>query len=398
MGALRQPRPSEPSKKPPVVENRKFDRYGRDPESLPEKLRARTDHDTGAGWAAIPFSAVADLPRLASGPTCYAFVLVVNALSLGRHKAPNAPRHEWTEPISAVDLAEYCRANVRDIQRQLSELAERGMIDVKQSKDDGVKYSIRLLYSKWRELEDYAVWKRLQVVEIDSADDEDEEDEPAQEISKDAVHLFKKPAVARPGRATRPAKVTVGVREVICQNDSPVVDASFRAVVTSGRLVVSATFAAKSESRAKGENKANDTGVAHQNSYITERVGLTEKRNKGETIRHPRAADVISVFDSPLKYWNSKLISVDEACLWSACAELGEMPADFLGWYVNDPKKGRARREISGPRSVVAIVREARKDWEKRGSAGAQSESLERRCACGKPVSIDGQCWECAAQ
>jgi hypothetical protein len=44
---------------------------------------------------------------------------------------------------------------------------------------------------------------------------------------------------------------------------------------------------------------------------------------------------------------------------------------------------------------VAAIIRECRLNWEKSNAAAGEVESQERRCKCGKPVSIDGQCWGC---
>lgn len=91
---------------------------------------------------------------------------------------------------------------MRDIQRLLAELPERGLIAVKTIKNGTTKYVISLLYSKWQGLEDYAVWKRRQVVAIDeAAEDAESEDSEQTPISKDAVHLFRRPALVRPGRA-----------------------------------------------------------------------------------------------------------------------------------------------------------------------------------------------------
>src|SRR5258708_3274812 len=140
MGALRQSL-TEPSRKPPAVE--RLDKYGRDPGSTPERLRAQSDYAADTGYSPLYHAALADLPRLASGAVCYALVLVVNMLSLGREHKRNEPRHACTLPISALDLAELCRANVRDIQRQLSEMKDRGMIACKTIRvNGGVEYAI----------------------------------------------------------------------------------------------------------------------------------------------------------------------------------------------------------------------------------------------------------------
>jgi hypothetical protein len=395
MGALRQPKLTEPKRKPVSTETRKLDRFGRDPESASELLRKQTDYAAQTGYSPLYHAALADLPRLASGCTCYALVLTVNMLSLGRPRSSGKdPHHEWTLPVSVLELAELCRANVRDIQRQLVELELRGLIAVKMLKKGGVKYAISLLYRDWQAIEDYAVWKRRQVVAIDDAAEEDEEEDAEQlEISRDAVHLFKKPAAVRPGRATRAAKVTVGVREVVCQNDSPTVDAAFSAVVQSGRLVVSATFKT-GESEAKGEEKGN--AERHPCRTIPPNEGIEKKRSKGET--HPRAAEIVNIFDPLLIKSGSRLLSPDENALRLACAELGSMPKDALLYFVMRPG-GRGSRPIANPKAVASIVREARQNWEAGRQVERASDTGRLKCKCGGEV-IDvqaGLCGRCLA-
>lgn len=198
MGALRQPRITEGSdlRKPP---NSETDKFGRDKNSLPERLRLRGD-----AWAPRPIAAEADLHRLASGAVYYAFISIVNTLSLGRPRGPKEPWHEWTEPISAAEIAEYTGANVRDIQRKIAELKERGMIAVKTVQVGGVqKYEISLLYSKWRALDNYSVWKLRQVVPIDESQGQEVEDETPVAIEKGAVRLTRKPQRVAPGRSSR---------------------------------------------------------------------------------------------------------------------------------------------------------------------------------------------------
>lgn len=355
MGALQQSKlPGQSKRKPAAAETRKLDRYGRDPESPSEKLRSSTDFERGTGYSPFFNAVLADLPRLSSGHTCDMFVLVVNHLSVGR-----TPRSAFTLPISSADLAELCRANVRDIQRQLSELEDRGMISVKTVKNGTVKYAVSLLYSKWRELDDYAVWKRRQVVAIDEAgDDTETDDAEALPISKDAVNLFSKPAAVRPGRATRAAKVSVGIREIVCQNDSAAVDLVFNPVVQSGRLVITTTCA-NSESKAKGEDKGN--AERHPCRAIPPNKGKV--KTPGKVASHPRSAEVVNIFDPLLMKSGSRLLSPDNGSLMAACAELGAMPHDALLYFVMRAG-GRGSRPISAPSAVTSIIREARQNWE----------------------------------
>lgn len=367
MGALRQPRIAEPGRKPPAAETRKLDRYGRDPESLSERLRAQTDYAADTGFSPLYHAMLADLPRLVGSLVGVYLITHVLRLTAGQNRKLSCT------PISAADLAELCRANVRDIQRQLSEMKERGLIDFKLVKAGGVKYSISLLLSKWRELEDYSVWKRRQIVVIDELeDDETADDEAPAEISKDSVpvYLTKKPQAVRPGRASRAVKVSVGVKELSFQNDSPAVDAAFSAVVTSGRLVVSATFKS-GEGEAKGERKAN--AERHTCREVPANGGITNPPTK--RVSHPRAAEVVNLFDPLLQRHGGRLLSPDTAALATACAELGNLPHDVLVHWVMKPG-GRGSRAIAGPRAVAAIIRECRLNWE-HGEGEYRAERLQ---------------------
>src|SRR5437762_2001617 len=148
MGALLQPRPSEvrrDTRKGPGRQETTpiLDKYGRNPDSLPEKLRGQSDYEKDTGYGPLYHGMMADLPRLLGGSAvAWSFVMTVLRLSLGRGTKAKEPRNVWTLPISAIELSELCCANVRDIQRQLSELAERGVIATKQVKNGTVKYSI----------------------------------------------------------------------------------------------------------------------------------------------------------------------------------------------------------------------------------------------------------------
>ncbi len=405
MGALRQPRPSEPVRKPPAVETKR-DKYGRDPNSPLEQLRGHTDYETETGYSPLYDGALADLPRLTSGNVCTLFLLVCNMLSLGRQRAKGSKRFLSTEPISALDLAVLCHpsgaAGVRDIQRLLSELPERGLISVKQLKNGTTRYVISLLYSKWQGLEDYAVWKRRQVVEIDSAAEEAEaDDSDLTPISKDAVVLFKRPAVVRPGRASRATRVNVGVREVVCQNDSPTVDIVFSAVVQSGRLVVSSTsqaIAQKGESEAKGEDKGN--AERHPCRALPTNEGSGQKRSKGES--YPLENKVSALFDPILQRSGARLLSPDQDALRRSLAELGAMPYEYLEGFMfrrdADSMGGcRAERKIGKPIHVVAIVREARQNWEQQAIA-YRSQILAmhpqgQAQACRQIIEAEGGDW-----
>lgn len=364
MGALPQARPESALRKPPVSE--KLDKYGRDPNSLPEQLRKR-----GEAWAPRPIAASADIHRLASGAVYYAFLDIVNVLSLGRPHAPKEPWYEWTEPYSAQEFAEYIGANVRDVQRKISELESRGMIAVKTVKVGGVpKYAVSLLYSKWRALEDYAIWKRRQVAAIDeSLADETPDDEAPAAISKDAV-VVSKPKRIAPGRASKAAKVNSGVSEFVIQNDSTcAVDCS--SVLQSGRLVaiIKASAQATGELKAKTQCSPEVTSVKGEDKGKAERhacralpanEGIQNTHtNAGSTISHPRAAELIKLFDPILQNFGRRLLSGDSKALQRACEAVGDCDHDYLVKHAID----RAQRDVKSPLHVEDICTDALKSW-----------------------------------
>ena len=365
MGALPRPLPpkSDP-RKPPAVETKR-DLYGRDPNSPAEQFRRQTDYEQDTGYAPLYHAVLADLPRLASGAVCYAFVLVVNALSYGRGLDPKTKRrYDTTEPISAAELAEKCQANLRDIQRQITELAERKMVRVKTvGAGYNKKYALTLLYREWRGLEDYAVWKRRQVVPIDSAVEEESAEEELLPISKDAVRLTSKVQAVKPGRACRAIKVAVGVREFSLQNASKTVDLRFEAVIQSGRLVVSAQSGVSDVAEVPAVLQAIPSNEG------TSRHPCREVPSNGgsETGKHPseQASRIVNLFDSLLQKSGSRLLSPDKSALTACCAEQGAMPHDFLIHFVMTQ---RADRPISGPKVVVSIIRDARLNWERGGA------------------------------
>ena len=384
MGALRQSKlTTESLRKPVTTETRKLDAYGRDPRSPVEQLRGQ------AGFAPLYDAFLADLPRLLGGSAVsWALVMTILRLSLGRPHT-DKKRHEWTLPISTAELAEYCAAGLRDIQLRLSELEERGVLATKTVKRGGVQHSFRLKTEDWREIEDYAVWKRRQTVTaIDAADANQGEtqDESLMEVSKDAVRLFKGSCVVRPGRAARAVRVSVGVREFVFENHSETVDAACTAVIQSGRLIVSTTYQ-KSESEAKGEEKGN--GKRNISRPLPANEGSGKKYES--TAIHPLAGQIAELFDPLLIRSASRLISADSRALQAACVAAGAMPIEFLTHFLLSPN-GRGLRSISGPTVCAAIVTEARKNWEARGEVPME---VQRRCDCGAEISVNGQCWDC---
>src|SRR5271157_1131721 len=346
MGALRQPRLSEDAgslRKPPQTETR----------TPLQKLAARTNYDKGEGWCAFPFAAFADLLKLSSGEVCWRFIMAVNAALSSGSRTPKDAWESWTDERTSQEWADSCLVNVRDIQRQITELQERGMIAVKQSrKGTVVKYSVSLLYRKWGELEPYAVWKRRQVVVIDEALGEEVEDEAPAVISKEAVRLTKKPQRIGPGRSSRAVPVNVGVNSFRFQSADSRVDLIHNTVIQSGCLIVSVATR-KGESRAKGEENKNDTHVADTPSN----AGIAIPAKK--IVDHPRAAELVKLFDPILARSASRLLSGDPDSLNAACAALADCDHDFLVHFAVQ----RAERPVKSPLHVKTICAEALASW-----------------------------------
>ena len=76
---------------------------------------------------------LADLPRLLGGSAVgWSMVMNILRLSVGRGFDPTTKqRHAWSTPVSLEDLSDLCRCDIRQLQRQIAELSERGVIQSK---------------------------------------------------------------------------------------------------------------------------------------------------------------------------------------------------------------------------------------------------------------------------
>jgi hypothetical protein len=349
MGALRQPRPTEPIRKPPARDNTPL----RDPNSPAELLR------TKPGYSPFYHKWNADIPRiLGKSYVMRDIISVVNMLSLGREHRKESPRHDCTELVSYQSLADLTQCGLRDIQRHLPEMAERGILDLKMVKVGAVPmYIIALRPENWPNVESYAVWQRKQVVAIAEGQAEEPEDEPSAPVSKDAVLLTKTPQRIPPGRASRAVAVKVGVTSFKFQNDDVGVDLIYHPVVQSGGCLV-VSVASK-----QGEQRTTQSEMSrHPRRDIPTNRGSAIPPHAGS---HPRADEIVNLFNPVLEHYGAHLIHADKRALKAACAELGEMPPEFLAHWVNKPG-GRASSKIKKPTDVAPIIKEARKNWEYR--------------------------------
>ncbi len=364
--SLRKPALSEPAK------SSRLDQFGRDPESLTEKLRSLSDYEAEKGFVPFFDAMMSDMPRLlGESGISWALVLTILRLSLGRWHKPGEPRHEWTMPVSVEDLAEYCQCEKRHIQRLIAELSEgsadklgRGVI-LKRAAMRGKlplpgSYEFCLPLKSWRNLDDYAVWKqRCKQAEAREAAEQPEVDDPAADTTRDAVRLMSRPQLARPGKRLRAVKVKVEVSELVCQNTSPGASISFDSVVEpGGRMVISAMVTTPAA--------LEIVPLPVRNAPIPP--------PKPTVKLHPRASEVAAVFDPILKQQGVPALSFDPTALNAAASELHKMPIDVLETFLTAPRgrdsrSSRASRPIRNGLACVAIVKECRLNWEARGAS-----------------------------
>ncbi len=328
--------------------------------------RYKTDYSADTGYSPAYHDAVRHKPRLCGESAVMRDLIeYANIRSYGRPRGKKDPRHTWTDVLTTEELAEHCRCNVREIQRQLSEMEERGMIAVRRLKG-GLEVS--LLYADWPKIEDYAVWKRKQkVAAIDEGDGYTEapaDEEPAAP-GKEAVPVFKRPLAVRPGRASKAAPMNAGVREFVCVNRNAKVEVICEGVIESGRFTLYTDFrlpATVSGANEKRKSVSNDAGVLVSPSGSTKRTAKSTS-SESFTPDSPLPAggvEVCSIFDPHL----SRLLSLDLKELRKACAEVGDMPMSYLKPFADDRA---ARGGISGPAVVCKIVQDARRNWEGTG-------------------------------
>jgi hypothetical protein len=129
------------------------------------------------------------------------------------------------------------------------------------------------------------------------------------------------------------------------------------AVIQSGCLIVSVT-SQKGESEAKGEDKGKAERHACRALPTNEGIPNTPT-NAGSTISHPRAAELIKLFDPILQNFGRRLLSGDSKALQRACEAVGDCDHDYLVKHAID----RAQRDVKSPLHVEDICTDALKSW-----------------------------------
>ncbi len=328
-----------------------LDKFGRCPDSPGELLRRQSNYEADSGYAPLYAAWLADLPRLSSGQVCTLFILSVGVLSLGRpDNVKGKKRHAWTRPVTVEYMAEVCRCHVRDVQRQIRDLKDRKVIGVEVMARGTYKFS--LLYRDWQSLPDY---QPARMVAIDEPEETAADDAETIEAGSEAVRLVKRPLKVNAGRTGRSISVKVGVTSLRWQNAAslPLV---YDAVVQKGELVISTRLASDWRDVIKSEDGANS-------QRHPSREG-SEGAAGGVLNIHPRAADVVGVFEPYLAASGGRLLIGDGASVLAASKAMRDMPREYLVHFLTAVgKTPRASRPISGAKVVPAIVGDAYRSW-----------------------------------
>ena len=355
MSAL--PNPLHTQKKAPARASRpsKLNKYGRDPQSPGERLRASSNYDTEKGYAPFYHAFLADLPRLSSGNSCTLLLLTLWSRSAGRGAAKGDRRPEWTLALSVEDLAQICRCDVRTIDRELAALDKRGLAEIRRPAKGEVE--ARLKYRDWESLPDY----KSTVIEMAAADetvaelaDEDETKPGNQRVTG------RKPVRLAAGALSKVFPVSCGVKTFRHKAEGPV-DMEFTCVVQAGELLVVSRFPddwrEKVQKSISSSNGFNDLNSVPRHGCLGEQAKI--ERKSTPAVVHPRAAELIKLFDPILAASASRLLSGDSASLKAACEVVADCDHDFLVKFAIQ----RAERPVKSPLHIKTICTEALASW-----------------------------------
>jgi hypothetical protein len=369
MSAL--PNPLHTEKKGPAQAKRpaKLNPYGRDPGLPSERLRASSDYDTEKGYAPMYHAFLADLPRLTSGGSCTLLVITLLSKSLGRGVAKGKPREDWTLALLVEDLAQICRCDVRTVERELTSLEKRGLAEIRRPGKGEVE--ARLRYRDWEGLPDY----QSAVVKMPKADPEAVDDSKAdnQRVTGN------KPVRLAAGALSKVFPLSCEVKTFRYKLEGPV-DADISCVIQAGEILVTSRF--PDDWREKVANAIPRSNGINENTSFP-RHGCREEAPKlapkppALTVDHPRAAELIKIFDPLLAAGHVALLSSDLSSLSSACSAIQDCDHNYLVKFAMQ----RAARKIGSPRSVVAICTEALQSCQASLTAPAHSDVSEETAA-----------------
>lgn len=355
MSALANPLHESP-KKPAVraVRPSKLNQYGRDSKSRSEQMRGSSDYDKQTGYAPFYHAFWADIPRLTSGNSCTILLGVLWDMSAGRGMKKGQARPEWTVCLRVEDLAQICRCDVRTVERELAALDKRGLAEIRRPGKGEVE--ARLKYRDWEALPDY----KSAVLEMPPSDeaadqltDEDEAKPGNQRVTG------KRPVRLPAGALSKAFPVSCGVKTFRHKAEGPV-DLEFSCVIQAGELLVISKF--PDDWRQKVEKSIGRSNGINENTQFP-RHGCREEQAKvartQAPVTHPRAGELIALFDPLLAASAARLLSGDSRSLQAACEAIGDCDHNFLVKVAMT----RAASRIKTPLHIQDICRDALASW-----------------------------------
>lgn len=362
MSALPNPLHTQQKKTPGrAVRPSKLNQYGRDPQSPSERTRDSSDYDTEKGYAPFFHAFLADWPRISSGHVSDMMLNTVLCKSLGRSVRKGEPRPTGTLPFAVEDLARLCgadygRCDVRSVERELKGWHERKIAHVK--KEGKGLVSIELLYRGWEALPNYKA-----VVDIATGAPVD--DETAKEHTR--VELTKVPLACKAGGRSKGVKVDCGIKTFHLVNPS-VVDFEIMAVVQAGDLGITVKvpdeWLQNAAKRAAASNVSSDldSPPRHGRPSVPGNIAANVGRKSSPlTASHPRAAELVALFDPILSMAHAGLLSSEAnlASLIAACEAVADCDHNFLVKFAIQ----RAERPVKSPLHIPTICKEALASW-----------------------------------
>jgi len=306
------------------------------PDTVSETLRAKSNYAHGTGYAPFYHAFLADLPRLCSGASCWALVMVSLAESLGRARDKGEAAPEWTKDLDKQWLSTVCHTDKRTVDRDLKYLEASGMAQVRHTIRGMV--CIRLCFRDWPNLPDY----QAPLKKNEPAETADDESEPA-------FKLLKTPCHVKVGNCSDAIEIAHPVTSFRLRAAGDA-DIAFTAEIRGGRFTVTT----------KAVSVSNDLRSSAR--HASPEVGKSEDKAKGRTTgEHPRAAELARLFDPILLKSCGRSLSADQVAFDQALNALGDLPHDFLVKAVIQ----RAARPISSPKVCASILKEAVANWRK---------------------------------
>jgi hypothetical protein len=214
----------------------------------------------------------------------------------------------------------------------------------------------RLKYRDWEALPDY----KSAVLEMPANDeaapdlaDEDEAKPGNQRVTG------KRPVRLPAGALSKAFPVSCGVKTFRHKAEGPV-DLEFSCVIQAGELLVVSRF--PEDWRQKVEKSIGRSNGINENTSFP-RHGCREEQAKVErkqaAVNHPRAAELVKLFDPILAASASRLLSGDSACLQAACEAVADCDHNFLVKFAVQ----RSERPVKSPLHVKTICAEALASW-----------------------------------